>query len=140
MEATQEKGQRRSTGPKDTSLGKPTGSQSNGQARKSRSHLLIAERPLVLLPTLAGVVGVEQAIALQQIHFRLDVSEGAEFAGHRWYYATYEQWQAHDFTFWSVRTVRRTMQALEASGLLVACQPEGRNSRRKYYRINYDKL
>jgi len=65
---------------------------------------------------------------------------GREIDGQLWYYSTYEQWQAEDFPFWSWPTIRNLFQALEKQKLIISCQPEGRKSRRKYYRIDHDKL
>jgi len=108
--------------------------------RKSK-RVLLDERPLVVLPSLAKAVGVNEAIVLQQLHFHLaNFNNGREQEGERWIFKTYDDWQTTDFPFWSIPTIQRTFLRLEKTGLIVSCQPEGRKSRRKYYRIDYERL
>lgn len=98
--------------------------------------LIIEESPLVVMPSLAVAIGLEEAIVLQQLHFLLRLpSNGKELNGHRWIYNTYEGWQKF-FPFLSMRTIRRVFTRLEEMFLVETCQPEGRKSRRKYYRLN----
>jgi hypothetical protein len=120
-----------------------TAAESVAQAQ-SRNRVLLDERPLVLLPSLAKAVGVDGAIVLQQLHYYLgDPNCGREHNGHRWIYNTYEQWR-DDFPFWPLITIRRIFGRLERRGLIIACQPETRRdgcgNRRKYYRIDYEQL
>ena len=127
----------------NNAIGEATGySQPGGaQPQSHGTRVLLDERPLVLLPSLAMAVGVDGAIVLQQLHYYLlNPKCGREHQGHRWIYNTYEQWQAHDFPFWSVRTIRRLFRQLERKRLVLACQPEGRANRRKYYRIDHERL
>jgi hypothetical protein len=108
--------------------------------RKSK-RVLLNERPLVLLPSLAQAVGVEEAVMIQQLHFHLtNPDNGREHDGEQWIFKTYEDWHKDDFRFWSTRTIRRLFCSLEKKKLVVSCQPEGRGNRRKYYRIDYDRL
>ena len=103
--------------------------------------MLLDERPLVLLPSLAQAVGVNEAVVIQQLHFHsANPDNGKIHNDKQWIYKTYSDWQATDFPFWSERTIQRTFLALEKRGLIVSCQPEGRESRRKYYRIDYQRL
>jgi len=94
---------------------------------------------MVFLPELAMALGnTDAAIMLQQLHWLLRESRhGVVKGGHRWVYNTYEGWQKHHFPWLSVRTVQRIILELEKEGVLLSCQPEGRFSRRKYYRIDY---
>lgn len=99
--------------------------------------LLINERPLIVLPSLAKLIGLNEAIVIQQLHFYLtSPKSGVELNGERWIYNTYAEWQAEAFPFWSVDTIKRTLLRLEEMLIVVACQPDGRESRRKYYRLN----
>ena len=105
-----------------------------------RAKLLInGARPMVFLPELAMALGsTDSAIILQQLHWLLRESRnGITKGGHRWVYNTYEGWQQHHFPWLSVRSVQRIILDLEKEGILLSCQPEGRFSRRKYYRIDY---
>ena len=112
-----------------------------GQTTKRKvNRVLLDERPLVLLPSLASVVGVNGAIVIQQLHFHLTGDGGRIHAGEKWIYKTYQQWQANDFQCWSIPQIKRIFRALSRRKLVISCQPEGRLSRRKYYRINYQAL
>jgi len=105
----------------------------SGQYNRS---LLIEDYPLLVLPTLAQSIGLEEAIVVQQIHFLLrNPGNGRVVNGRRWIYNTYEQW-LEVFPFWSSATLRRIFGRLEEMHLVVSCQPEGGVSRRKYYRLN----
>ena len=102
---------------------------------------LIDEYPLMVLPTLVKLLGLEQAIVLQQIHFHLSTPKsGKEINGHKWIWNTYEQWQ-EDFPFWKERTIRKWICRLEKKGYLLSSQFDMTEwNARKYYRINYDFL
>lgn len=81
------------------------------------SKLLLDEPPLMVLPKLAEKVGLNEAIILQQIHYWLSGKSAKEKDGKYWIYNTYEDWQKQ-FPFWSVSTVRRTLNSLEKQGLI----------------------
>lgn len=101
------------------------------------SKLLINEPPMVFQPSLATVIGVEEAVILQHIHYLLkDKSNGKTIKGERWIYNTYEEWISRWFPWMSVITLKRKIRKLEKMELLESCQPEGGISRKKYYRIN----
>lgn len=98
--------------------------------------LLIQERPLIILPTTAAVIGLQNAIVLQQLHFLLNLeSSGKVIAGRKWIYNTYSEWRKF-FPFWSEKTIQNIFTEMEKMFLIDTCQPEGRVSRRKYYAIN----
>jgi len=103
--------------------------------------MLLDERPLVLLPSLANAVGIAGAVVVQQVHFHLaNPNNGRIHDGEQWIFKTYEDWRKDDFPFWSERTIRRIFSTLEKGGMIISCQPEGRESRRKFYRIDYGRL
>lgn len=60
--------------------------------------------------------------------------------GHKWIFNTLEQWQKTYFPFWSLDTIQRTFEELHKKHIVEWCQPEGRASRRKYYRVNFGAL
>lgn len=102
------------------------------------SPLLIDEPPLQVLPGLAIAIGINEAIVLQQLHYLLRHPQfGKQIAQHKWIFNTAEQWQSEYFPFWSVRTIKTIFTNLANMGVVVTCQPEGRISRRKYYRIDF---
>lgn len=93
---------------------------------------MIAEPPLQLLPSLAKRVGLNQALMLQQIHYLSGRSEGG------WVHRSVEEWRAGCFGFWSVNTIRRTLEGLRAGHLIEAEGVPGSEDRTLRYRVVYD--
>lgn len=81
------------------------------------SRLLINEYPLQVLPSLAVAIGLNEAIFIQQVHYWL-VSSKHEHDGRTWIYNTLDEWQKQ-FPFWSISTLRRTIDNLRAKGILL---------------------
>jgi hypothetical protein len=104
------------------------------------SRLLIAEPPLMVLPSLAALIGLNEAIFLQQLHYWLQKS-GNERDGRLWVYNTYEEWLAQ-FPFWSKATLRRIVNGLEESGLVLSSSAynQSKIDRTKWYSLDYDAL
>jgi len=107
--------------------------------RQAVTKLLINEPPLQVLPTLAGIVGLNEAIVIQQLHYLSNFPNfGVVINGNRWIYFTYKQWREEYFPFWSVRTIQRTFQNLEENNYVIAAQLDKKShDMRKYYRLNY---
>src|ERR1041385_202513 len=103
------------------------------------SKLLIDEPPLHLLPTLAALIGLNEAIVIQRLHYRLQLL-GESGEGRKWVRDCYEDWR-HQFPFWSASTIKRAFISLEKKGLITSRQFE-KNERpmRKWYSINYTAL
>jgi hypothetical protein len=108
--------------------------------------LLIEEPPLQVLPTLAVMIGLNEAILLQQIHYwvrenardKRDKQATHYFEGEWWMYNSMPEWH-RAMPFWSERTILRTLQCLEALGVVVTRLHE--NPRKgKWYRVNRPKL
>jgi hypothetical protein len=106
------------------------------------SDLLIKEYPLMVLPSLAKAIGLNEAIVLQQLHYWLkNPKSGVVRNGFKWAYNTYGEWQEDNFPFWSVRTIQRAFLSLEERGFVVTEQLDAsRYDQKKYYRIDYDKF
>jgi DnaD/phage-associated family protein len=103
------------------------------------TRLLLDEEPLVILPSLAASVGLNESIVLQQLHYWLERSNHV-YDGYKWVYNTYEEWQ-EQFPFWSVSTIRRIITKLEDKGLIIVGNfNKSRVDKTKWYRIDYDKL
>lgn len=104
------------------------------------SKLLINEQPLQVLPSLANIIGLNEAIVLQQLHFFLRISRN-KVGGRSWVYNTINDWQS-EFSFWSVKTVQRTIENLEKSGLVVSTDKfnKMKMDKTKWYTIDYQKL
>jgi len=103
-------------------------------------NLLINEPPLQVLPSLATSIGLNEAIFLQQLHFRLQISTNHR-DGHKWIYKTYDEWQS-EFEFWSYDTVKRTIAKLEKISYIVTTSQYNKMKmdKTKWYRIDYEKL
>ncbi|CAI0823514.1 Uncharacterised protein [Serratia proteamaculans] len=107
------------------------------------SKLLINEPPLLVMPSLAAKIGLNEAILLQQIHYWLSRSEHRH-GGRTWFYRTAAEW-AEELIFWSDSTIKRTLANLEAAGLISSAKLHREllndpYTRTKWYAINYDQL
>ena len=103
--------------------------------------LLIQESPLQVLPSLAMQVGLNEAMVLQQLHFRSLISNNVR-DGYKWVYKTYDEWKNEEFPFWSVDTIKRAIRRLEVKGFIIATASYNRMKmdKTKWYRIDYQKL
>ena len=106
--------------------------------------LLYTKEPIVINPVAAEVLGVNEAIIVQQIHYWLNINEKAKINFHEgryWTYNTYENWQKTNFRFLSVSTLKRIFKKLEDKNILI----KGNFNKSKYDRtlwvsINYKTL
>src|SRR4051812_30707033 len=96
--------------------------------------LLADEAPRLLQPTLAGIVGVDGALFLQQVHYLSLVSKH-EHAGQKWIYNTHQGWQRY-FPFWGVGKIGHLIRTLVQAGVLVV----GRWDRNPLNRTNWYSL
>lgn len=101
--------------------------------------LLMPSRPIVINPDLAYSIGLNEAIALQQVNYWLkETTSGLERDGERWIYNTNEQW-LEQFPFWSESTLKRTFTRLKALGVLKIEQlNKSQRDMTNYYTINYE--
>src|SRR6185503_17281553 len=100
------------------------------------AKLLIDEPTLQLLPTLAALIGLNEAIVIQQLHYRLQLLRESREDG-KWVRDCYEDWR-RQFPFWSASTIKRVFTSLEKKGLIMSRQFEkNERSMRKWYSINY---
>lgn len=106
------------------------------------SKALLGGRTLLLLPSLVGMIGLNEAIVLQQVRYRLgDDLRPHVRDGRRWVRDPLERWQERDFPFWEIDTLRRAFQSLEARGLLRSEQFDKQlRDRTKWYTIDFDAL
>ena len=105
------------------------------------SKLIINENPLLILPSLAVAIGLNEAIILQQIHYWLDPRiNNNKKMGKLWVYNTYNQW-SKQFPFWSEVTIRRSIKSLEDKQLLISDYfNQSAFSNQKWYTIDYTVL
>lgn len=103
------------------------------------NNLLIDDYPILVLPTLATEIGLNEAIVLQQMHYWLKTSNH-NYDGKRWIYNSYPKW-IEQFPFWSESTIKRTITSLEKQELIfVGNYNKAGFDRTKWYSINYDTL
>lgn len=103
------------------------------------SNLLIDDYPILVLPTLATEIGLNESIVLQQMHYWLKKSNH-NYDGRHWIYNSFPEWQKH-FPFWSVMTIKRAVYSLEKQNLLyVGNYNKAKFDKTKWYSINYEKL
>ena len=106
--------------------------------------LLIDESPLMVLPSLAERIGLDEAIVLQQVHYLVGMSTKVENShayrgGHYWVFNSIDQWQSKYFRWWSTPTVKRIFQNLTKSYLLITeTFGTGKGHKRLWYRVNHD--
>lgn len=103
-------------------------------------RLLLDEPALLLLPSLAVVLGTNEALILQQFNYWLRASKN-EWEGYFWTYNSYSDWQKQ-FPFMSKETLARAIRKLEKMGLIVSKVGPNRKSfdRTKWYRLDYDRF
>jgi hypothetical protein len=90
---------------------------------------LIPESPLVILPSLAIAVGLNEAIVLQQIHYRCRAQREG------WWRAPVPELRRDEFPFWSEATIKRVLASLGRQRLVEVRQADG--DRANWYRIHY---
>ncbi len=103
------------------------------------SKLLLDEKPLLVLPSLAKKIGLNEAIVIQQLHYWIEIS-GHDIEGENWVYATHEELQSQ-FPWWSTKTIQRTLTNLKDNGLIkVNNFNKKKYDKTNWYTIDYKKL
>ncbi|BAZ18730.1 hypothetical protein NIES4071_106150 (plasmid) [Calothrix sp. NIES-4071] len=95
------------------------------------TRLLLPGRHLLYSTELAAVIGRNEAICLQQIHYWMGVQGGKAVDGVKWFWKTYEQWSIE--LNLSVSTVRRVIANLKNLNLIRV----DRLSATTYYQANW---
>jgi hypothetical protein len=107
---------------------------------------LVNESPLIVLPSLATIVGLNAALVIQQIHFWLNHNErvGKEdthyFDEKWWCYNTYRWWRERNFPFWSDSTIERIFAGLKQRDLIECRASSEANYKGNWVTINYPAL
>ena len=104
------------------------------------TSLLISESPLTVQPSLAVLLGLNEAIFLQQVQYWITRETGiCDQYGRRWIYNTVKQWR-DQFPFWSESTIKRTICSLEKQEVLLSTTIGDAFNKTKAYTINYDRI
>ncbi len=103
------------------------------------SKLLFDESPLVVQPTLAKAIGLNETIVLQQINYWMNQKGvGRTIKGVRWIYNTVSEWK-DNFPFWSEETIKRTIYNLQDAQLIqTGNYNQSAMDRTKWYTINFE--
>lgn len=108
-------------------------------ATDMNGNLLFEERPLLIIPSLATMIGLHESIILQQIHYWLMRTNHIQL-DRKWVYFTYDDF-TEQFPFFSKSTIRRLISNLENKGLLSSNHFNRlKIDRTKWYTINYENL
>ncbi|MDQ1209778.1 hypothetical protein QE380_002701 [Acinetobacter baylyi] len=105
------------------------------------------EYPLIASPELAKVLGITAATFLQKLYFLISETRKRKtkknlttHKGRKWWFHTYEEWQA-TLGMFSVSTIKRAVAKLKKLGLIkIAKLSEIKSIRVNYYTIDYSKL
>lgn len=98
-------------------------------------QLLLDEKPLFVIPSLAVRFGLNEALVLQQLHWALRRDNLLEEDGRRWVRLSLAWWQ-EQFPFWSESTVKRALQELRDAKVILS--QRGREG--NVYTIDYGHL
>ncbi|RFB18203.1 DnaD domain protein [Bacillus sp. HNG] len=102
-------------------------------------NILLNERPLIIVPSLAVTLGINESIILQQVHYWLQRSKHIRL-NQKWVYFTYDQ-LVEQIPFISKSTIRRTIARLESNGYLSSQNfNKLKLDKTKWYTINYENL
>lgn len=117
----------------------------------AKSSLLMKKKPLVVGVELATLIGLNEAIVLQQIEYWVNIKEESDdkelktkdqnyVDGHYWTYNTVDEW-TNQFPFWSYDTVKRTLKRLREKNLVYAEPLDDWGANRTlWYRPNHEEL
>ena len=86
------------------------------------SNIFYNIEPKVINTELACLIGLNEAIVLQQLHYWLEKNKqtATNFNdGRFWTYGTIQEYRDRDFRFWSFNTVKRTLSRLVEQGFLI---------------------
>ncbi|MDR6999693.1 DnaD domain protein [Neobacillus niacini] len=103
------------------------------------SKLLVYENLMIVSPSLANRIGLNEAIVLQQLHYWVNKSTHI-IEGRKWIYNTYNDWQ-EQFSFWSLSTIKRVFRSLADQGFLLSGNwNKSKMDKTKWYTIDYERL
>lgn len=105
------------------------------------SNLLLDERPLIVLPSLAAMLNsLDEAVILQQIHYWIEKKQNYR-EGRYWVYNSMENWMQQFPWIKSRTTLTRYFNNLEKKGLLITGNYNKAGfDKTKWYTIDYSTL
>ena len=108
------------------------------------SSLLISETPHQVIPSLAVELGLNEAIFIQQLHWRIQNNECYYHDECLWWYHSRENWK-QAFPYWSEATIKRIVQSLKKQKIITVKQlsPQilkKKTDRTNWFSINHDAI
>jgi hypothetical protein len=109
------------------------------------THLLLNEKPLMVLPSLAKLLGINASIAVQHIHWIIEIKhenqdDRTDYDGFTWCKYSLNQWQSK-MVWMSIDGIQKMLTKLEADGAIISCKPDAKSrNQTKWYRVNIDGL
>lgn len=104
---------------------------------------LFNTHPLVVDKELATILGLNEALVLQQVNYWLEINKRNKrnfHEGRYWTYNTINEWQ-EEFPFWSTSTVKRIFKKLRDMNLIIVDNFNlYQMDRTLWYTINYEEL
>ena len=104
---------------------------------------LFNSHPLVVDKELATILGLNEALVLQQLNYWIEINKKNKrnfHEGKYWTYNTINEWQ-EEFPFWSTSTVKRTFKKLRDMNLIIVDNFNlYQMDRTLWYTINYEEL
>lgn len=105
--------------------------------------MLYNENPLVVNVELARILGLNESIVIQQIHYWIEINKKKNHNfrdGRTWTYNSYPEWQ-EQFPFWSESTIKRIIVRLEKEGYIISTQYNKKTyDKTKWYTLDYEKI
>ncbi len=106
-----------------------------------KAKWLFDEHPILVDRELASVIGLNEAIVLQQLNYWLHSKSAKQIDGRLWIYNTYDNWKKDNFPFWSRNTIRRALNSCIKKGLVITGNfNKAGFDKTKWYSINTQKL
>ena len=104
---------------------------------------LFNSHPLVVDKGLPTILGLNEALVLQQLNYWIEINKKNKrnfHEGKYWTYNTINEWQ-EEFPFWSTSTVKRTFKKLRDMNLIIVDNFNlYQMDRTLWYTINYEEL
>jgi len=116
---------------------------SGRKSKETPDYRLIDDYCIPVSSALACVLGLNEAIFVQQIHYWLkNKAVGKTVDGRQWVYNSMRQWGSDNFQFWSNSTIRRTADRLIDQGIVLVRNDLNKKGydRTLSYSIDYETL
>lgn len=104
-----------------------------------KNILVRDENVMIFQPRLAQLLGINETIILNQIHYWLEKGKNI-IDGRPWVYNSYGSWK-EQLCFLSISTIRKAIKRLEDMGLIISANfNRSKADKTKWYSIDYKKL